>query len=170
MPLVNETSNFDKTYVMSEYLWKFFDPGKMRNIISDMKNMIVESEVEFDAIACRGVSGLLIASPLCVAMNRPLIIVRKGISGTHSSARVEGYLPSELRYVIVDDFIETGTTVYTIIRRIREQYKNSKPHRMSARCVGLFLCEASYHYDDYNDLSYGNFFRKHIHGPMIGLE
>jgi hypothetical protein len=98
-----------------------------------IKNAIAALEPladRFDSIACTGVSGLVVAPAVSVALKKGLIIVRKGLEHTHSSCSVEGIL--DCRYIIIDDFTSTGTTVETIIDNI---------HRVSpeSECVGKYF-------------------------------
>jgi adenine/guanine phosphoribosyltransferase-like PRPP-binding protein len=64
---------------------------------------------KFDTIAFSGMSGAIVAPAIALAMNKALVLVRKLNDSTHSSHRIEGNCESK-RYVIVDDFIETGRT------------------------------------------------------------
>jgi len=152
-------------YITSGYLHSFFEPDKMIKTITDLRQTIAASGVKFDAIACRGMSGLLVSSPLGMMMEKPVIVVRKGTSGTHSGSNVEGYLPVHLKYIIVDDFVETGATIRTIIRRIGEYYRPDF-FRKTAKCVGVFLYK-TYDPDDY--YRYQGYLKKNVHGPIQGL-
>jgi orotate phosphoribosyltransferase-like protein len=64
---------------------------------------------KFDTIAFSGMSGAIIAPAIALAMNKALVLVRKKGDSTHSDYEVEGNCEAK-RYVIVDDFIETGKT------------------------------------------------------------
>lgn len=75
--------------------------------------MINNSRVKFDAIAFRGLSGALVAPSIAIMMNKHLLAVRKTGDTDHSKYRVEGYMGCP--YIIVDDLIESGETMETII-------------------------------------------------------
>jgi hypothetical protein len=82
--------------------------------------------VEFEAVAYRGNSGALIAPTVAALMSKDLILVRKKDDDTHSSLNVEG--PSQaVRYVIVDDFVDSGSTVNTIVKAVKNLNPDSKP-------------------------------------------
>jgi len=63
-----------------------------------------------------------------------VVVVRKQIGQAHSSRKVEGKIRG--RYVIIDDFIDTGST----IRHIVEDLKTSGVGD-NGECVGLYLYE-----------------------------
>lgn len=86
----------------------------------------------FDAIACRGLSGALVASIVAAKLDKPLVVVRKKIEGTHSSYGIEQGVAGPFRYVIVDDLIDKGGTVRAIIEKIKEREED-------AVCVGIIL-------------------------------
>jgi orotate phosphoribosyltransferase len=83
---------------------------------------------KFDAIAFRGLSGALVAPAVAMRMNKSLIAVRKAKTD-HSPNMVEGDVTAR-RYVIVDDFVCSGTTIEHIVREIRKVNKN-------AECIGM---------------------------------
>ena len=83
---------------------------------------------DFESIAFRGMSGAVLASPIALALDKTLILVRKG-ENTHSRYAVEGDLSGQ-KYIIVDDFIVTGETVRTIIKEIFKACPR-------CRCIGI---------------------------------
>lgn len=111
----------------SEYLSKFLNPNKLKRY-TDLAVKCL-SRFEFDAIAFTGMSGALVAPGIAMAMQKPLIMVRKGKGkNCHSYMTVEGDAAAK-SYVIVDDFVATGNTVNRVIRKI----KNFAPN---AKCIG----------------------------------
>jgi len=75
--------------------------------------LIRELVIQPDFIACRGVSGALIAGAVAANLGMPLVLVRKN-DDSHClrKGRPVGFQGS--RYVIVDDFIATGKTIEII--------------------------------------------------------
>lgn len=73
---------------------------------------------DFDTIAVRGNSGLLLGAILAERLQKNLIIVRKN-EASHSGSKVEGWGINQ-RILIVDDFISTGDTVDIIYETIVE--------------------------------------------------
>jgi adenine/guanine phosphoribosyltransferase-like PRPP-binding protein len=90
--------------------------------------MIKARSLEFDAIACRGLSCLLIAPIVAMRLNKTLIIIRKG-EKTHSTRVLEGDHGAK-QYLILDDFIDSGDTV-------REIGKVIHAVNSTAKCIGF---------------------------------
>jgi adenine/guanine phosphoribosyltransferase-like PRPP-binding protein len=120
------------SYSCCYYLEDFIDPRKAKYIINEcvaeLRKLQRTSVLEFDAIACRGLSGLLIAPQIAVRLEKSLIVVRKG-EDCHSSNMVEGD-SATLRYIIVDDLIASGSTV-------RAMHKEIGKFAPKAKCLGV---------------------------------
>lgn len=121
----------------ADYLSHLLESNKLCDVTSAMSEALFKyhREVEkFDYIACSGLSGIIVASPAAIRLDKRLIIVRKG-EHCHSSFSVEGMPCDEIpnNYVIVDDLISTGKTVRNIINEIRGARKEP------SNCVGIFL-------------------------------
>lgn len=92
---------------------------------------------DFDAIAFRGLSGALVAPIVAREMKKTLLCVRREIGETgHSVHGVEGDLAAR-RYVILDDFVSSGTTVRKIIQAVRKEFLDAC--RPVPVCIGI--CE-----------------------------
>jgi len=73
--------------------------------------------VDFDAIVCIGVSGMLVGPALAVSMGKGLAIVRKtDDKQNHAVVRVETNMKDGDRWIFVDDLISSGETA----RRVSE--------------------------------------------------
>src|SRR5271166_4732220 len=103
-------------------------PWKLRKALTNTVKFLKTKE--FDAIAFRGLSGSLVAPIVALRLKKTLLAVRKDTSDSHSSYMVEGDLAAK-RYVIVDDFIAGGSTVYNIMKEVH----TAAPR---AECVGYF--------------------------------
>lgn len=90
-------------------------------------------ERSIKAVACRGVSGIVVASVASALYDLDLIVVRKPEEHARTQVLVQGPDSHNLNYVIVDDFVSTGAT----IRKIIEGIALVEP---SARC----LCVLTY--------------------------
>lgn len=90
--------------------------------------------VEFDTFVGTGLSGSLVAPLLARAMGRHFMIVRKEGDGSHSGFKVEGTIGS--RWIFVDDFICSATTLYRCVDAINAL-------GISAGCEGV-LCYQKY--------------------------
>jgi len=125
-------------------------PILLKSMVEDAAKVIKASGVAFDAIACRGVSGMLVAVPLSIMMGKPLIIVRKEKSDnwkertTHSKYDIEfGIMGTAVTYIIVDDLIDTGDTIRAIIDGIDLKANKRNLHicataKANYECVGIF--------------------------------
>lgn len=71
---------------------------------------------DFDGIAVRGVSGLLVGAIVAHTLKKHLIVVRKEVS-THASNKVETHIGVG-NYVIIDDMKASGLTIRTIKEEI----------------------------------------------------
>jgi orotate phosphoribosyltransferase len=97
----------------------------------------IQKKHSVDAVAFTGSSGCAIGFTLAVTHKIPLIYVRKDNEKSHGN-KIECSYCGELRnYVIVDDFIDSGSTVQLIAARV-------KAHAISREievptCVGI-LC------------------------------
>jgi adenine/guanine phosphoribosyltransferase-like PRPP-binding protein len=112
----------------ASHLTVMLTPRRAKFTVRQVIKMIKARGLEFDTIACRGVSGLLIAPIVAMRLNKSLLVVRKG-EDTHSPYHVEGNYGAK-RYLILDDFIDNGGTVRDIINGIFDASRK-------ARCVGF---------------------------------
>lgn len=103
--------------------------------------------LDFDHIAVTGNSGTLFGGALAVAMQKDLILVRKPTVNSHASAFVEHTIYDNAlhRYVIVDDFVESGRTIQVINTAID---RDAALTRQTLKHVGTYL----YKYDTFNEL------------------
>ena len=117
----------------SSYLRETFDAKKVRVIVRAMTKMIKESGVEFDTVVFRGMSGALIAPILAYKLKKYVAVCRKESDGSHSghSGRIEGNVDIK-NFIIIDDFIDSGTTVEIILKTVKDCSPSSK-------CAGIFL-------------------------------
>ena len=105
--------------IQSEYLGKVYGKGFLKLVPLAVKKLRAIKKLHpFDAIAFRGSSGAALAFPLSYFLKLPLIHVRKGASH-YGSGLIEGTISSK-RYIIIDDFIDRGTTIKKIISEIKK--------------------------------------------------
>jgi hypothetical protein len=118
-------------YRHADYL-DILRPEKMRTLVEQSVDALSRKEgaPEFDTVAFTGASGFLIAPQVALALGKQMIMVRKEETD-HSPYRVEGYAQSE-RYIMLDDFLATGSTLKRAITSIKGAFPR-------ARCVGFYL-------------------------------
>lgn len=112
------------------YLNNLLRPDRVRKTIMNATDVLMR--YNFDAFAVRGVSGTLLGAHLSLAMEKYLNVVRKSDMDNHSYRWVEGNRNTR-RYIIVDDCVASGNTVYEIAWHM----KKFAPH---AVCLGVLEC------------------------------
>lgn len=86
-----------------------------------------------DLIVGTGISGTLLLIPVSLKSGIRCGVVRKQNSGSHSGRKIETGTYDDIgRYVIIDDFVESGETVERIIKTITKIHPQSE-------CVGIIL-------------------------------
>lgn len=84
----------------------------------------------FDTIACRGLSGMVVAPTVAYLLDKQVLVVRKSVADNHSRSWVESS-GEPRRYIIIDDFVFDGHTVKAIADRVAERYP-------AAKCAGVY--------------------------------
>ena len=128
LPAPTHTPRYSHTYYLEHLI-------RTKNLQETITRAIaVLRKHDFDALAFRGASGMLLGVPLAVALDKTMIMVRKDTQGTcHSSYPVEGDAAAK-RYVIVDDLIRTGATVRAILAAVQV-------FAPQAECIGAILSD-----------------------------
>ncbi len=118
----------------------YMESSKFRDYLSWATKAL--KGMDFDAVAFRGMSGAMFAPTIANRLNKKMILVRKNHdvrndknwdnAPSHCSQKVCGYINSK-RYLIVDDFCETGRTASEIMKEV-------KKFAPKAKCVGLVEC------------------------------
>lgn len=118
----------------------FDDPNTFQTVLDRTISFLHQLKEPFDYIACRGISGLAVSSPVSYLMKKRMIVVRKKNEKCASMLKVEGLPRTKskdgFRYVIIDDFIFTGRTRDDI---------NSALKQFGGKFVGLY----QYNYDSW---------------------
>lgn len=127
-------------YNDTSYLNVVYDTKKFHKTIRKIVKIIKDNGLQFDAIAFRGNSGSAAAYPLSYLLNKPLICIRKDSS--HHGKKYEGAVGVQT-YIIVDDFVESGTTIKEIRNIIKDRHDRSD--FSNPECVAIIL------YDDLRD-------------------
>ena len=106
-----------------------FDKKKRKEIVARVVKEL--RDVDFDALAVRGVSGLILAPIVAYLLDKYVIVVRKPSVNSHASESVESPITAG-KYVIFDDFVSSGATA----RAIKEEIDKNYP---SLVCVGGYV-------------------------------
>ena len=116
--------------INSQYMDDLLHPKMLVTVINQSRARL--TNVEFDTVAFRGNSGVLLGPPIASKLNKQMLLCRKSTESSHSDAIVEGFMCCK-RYIIVDDFISSGNTVCEIIKAIKLVYPKAK-------CIGVLAC------------------------------
>jgi adenine/guanine phosphoribosyltransferase-like PRPP-binding protein len=118
------------------YMGRVFDPQELSDTVKLCKKAL--QKVEFDSFVFRGTSGLVVGAPLALQCKKPFGVVHK--PGGHSDKGYKGFRKPG-RYVIVDDFIESGATMRKILR-------DKVLKERGGKCVAILLyCDTAGKYD-----------------------
>lgn len=94
-----------------------FDVKKREEII---KKCVKELRgYEFDALAVRGVSGLIVGPVVAYLLKKHVIVVRKpnNVESSHASQTIESPINSGV-FIIFDDFVGSGRTAVAILEAV----------------------------------------------------
>lgn len=113
----------------AEYLCHMLDPiafeHKCERVASNIRKM--RRKIPFDCIAFTGMSGCLIAPAICRQLKVHMLPIRKAGVKHHGNGRIEThYAHVYKRSIILDDFVEEGSTVRKLIKLLREDMPNNK--------------------------------------------
>lgn len=112
------------SYLNPMYNLKINDPNVFDDVIERAVRLL--RHVKFDTIVFRGFSGAVVGPAVALRLRKPWALIRKEGADTHSCKCIEGIVQGD--YVIIDDFVATGTT----IRKIVTACGNN-------RCVGAYF-------------------------------
>lgn len=115
-----------KDYACADHLQGIFTPGAIEKIAGVCAQTISERFPTADAIACTGLSGLLIAPTVATLLGSELMVVRKASETSHSCHDVEGYR-RPCHYVLLDDLIDSGATAKYVFDTIAENRRGQHP-------------------------------------------
>lgn len=99
-----------------------------KTVIKKFITYIKREKLNFTHIACSGASGLMAATLLAEQLNKPIIYIRQPGTRTHGSPIEFGGKQSikNIRILIIDDFMDTGTTIKRIVNKIIKYYPSLK--------------------------------------------
>ena len=124
----------------------FMYPDKYGQLVDRIADQLeaLRKKQSFTGMVFCGLSGAALAYPLSACLHIPLICVRKKGENAHGFD-VEGPQANVRRYIIIDDFIETGATIKELIDAMDEQNKWNKPSKHNkVRCSGIVLYDEGY--------------------------
>lgn len=101
----------------------------------------LQAKLKFDSIAFSGYSGCAMAYPVGMLTGIPLICVRKDKENSHAATLVEGGKDRDhQKYLIIDDFVSSGTTIKRIMDEISKRDESQRQvMQRKCKCVGVLL-------------------------------
>jgi len=117
--------------------------GQLVDRIADQLEALRKKQSFTGMVFC-GQSGAALAYPLSARLHIPLICVRKKGENSHGFD-IEGPQANVRRYIILDDFIETGKTIKALIKEmdIKNTIHEASEHN-KLRCSGIVLYAEAY--------------------------
>lgn len=103
---------------------------KLASVAKEASKHLRGRRKEFDCIAVRGVSGLVVGAPVAISISKPLVIVRKPSEECHAWERVVNYRPNHHKAVFLDDFRGSGNT---------ERWTRAELHRVGITVTHCFF-------------------------------
>lgn len=138
--LVYFRDNCSLSYPVGEFFFSSFD--YIREAASSINKVFPTGKL---ILVVRGHSGSILAGGIAYILKRKgreiLISVSRKAEFTHG-CNLEGlpsYIPNDTHIIVVDDFVQTGETIKTILKDLTERIKNMKVFDM--------LCVAN-HWDE----------------------
>lgn len=102
---------------------------------------------EFDSIAVQGVSGMIVGAPVALALNKPLVVVRKDvdmIAPCWHVSMVENSSHAGRRTLFLDDYVGRGTALRDVEDKI-SQYTHATMASRYEYSSGTYLTGAEAH-------------------------
>jgi orotate phosphoribosyltransferase-like protein len=121
------------------YGWTTFKPETWTKKLQACAKKVasLQKKHKIDALAYTGSSGAAAAYVLGVALDLPVVYVRKKGESSHGN-KVEANTSKPIsNYLIIDDFICSGATVESVVKGIEKYAKDN--HVKPPNCVGVFL-------------------------------
>jgi adenine/guanine phosphoribosyltransferase-like PRPP-binding protein len=107
-------------------------PCDYTQLKADAKNIIkllLPHRRKFDSIVVCGSSGTIMAGILSLALKKSFLVCKKHYNKYGKTQGVIGK-----RYIIVDDFIEYGSTILGMLNQVKQLNLSFKP-----KCVAIYL-------------------------------
>ncbi len=133
--MTSKLSNFGSS---CGYGWVDMGPASLKKNMAKMLRTFgkLKDELNIDAVAYSGSSGSVLAFAIALKYEVAVIYVRKDNEDSHGN-KVECNRNDVKRYLIVDDFIDAGSTVERILQKIRNRARTNQER--TPKCMGILL-------------------------------
>lgn len=95
-------------------------PGAYRTVVESMTDMIKSKAGRFDALCGVPLSGLIIASPVSLSLEKPMVYLRQG-SAPGAMRSVEGELRPGWSVLLLDDLVMSGSTLISSAQAVEQE-------------------------------------------------
>jgi hypothetical protein len=138
----------------ASYLTHLFNRNKQTKVISGIRKLIKEKQLEFDGFIVTGVSGVAMGAMVARSLKKDLVIIRKVNDNSHSSYHVENFKHGK-NYIFFDDLIASGNTY----RKVRKEFDichskewqyGEKSEGLKSKIIGTIL----YNYSDNENVKF----------------
>lgn len=116
----------NKVTIDSSYLRSAYDIKKRKEILLYAVRELRKVSDLFDFFVFRGTSGLLVGPDIAGRLNKPFAVIRKNSDNSHYCRTFEGSIVTGGKYIVIDDFIDGGSTIANIIMEISKIDVSSK--------------------------------------------
>lgn len=94
-------------------------PGVYGMVVEAISELVAKKVAKVDALCAVPLTGLLVASPVALALKKPLVYTRPGKKA--NERRVEGEVRPGMNVVIVDDLATSGKTLLTAADAVEDE-------------------------------------------------
>lgn len=164
--------------VMASYLTRLMTLDNLTKTISRLTEALKPHANQFDTIAFRGVSGTMIGPILAMNLQKEMLVVRKlphESHASHSWRLVEGNGECQ-KYIIVDDIVASGATLFNICDEIRNVgnwvYGPPKCVGLATFLQGFIPLKPEYDSEDWDDIytDWGKFYKASLNKDAFWVD
>ncbi len=109
----------------NSWLKEVFYPSRLKKSANTISRQVLKDNKQFNycAIACIGLSGVSMGTVVSYLTGIPLLVIRKPKENHHGTYDLEysNYHVKPGNYCIVDDLIDSGTTINNIKEKINKE-------------------------------------------------
>lgn len=127
-----------------DWLKPIHDPRELRRVINLVVAEIGKLDRRPQFLAVRGTSGTAIGGAVSLVSDLPLVVVRKEDDNSHAKhyGTVQGMRGTGGLYIIVDDLVDSGTTVREIVAAIKRDHEHNSDSYTPTECIAVILYSA----------------------------
>ena len=127
-----------------DWLKPIHNPRELRRVVNLVVAEIGKLDRKPQFLAVRGTSGTAIGGAVSLVSDLPLVVVRKEDDNSHAKhyGTVQGMRGTGGLYIIVDDLVDSGTTVREIAAAIKRDHESNSGGYAPTECIAVVLYSA----------------------------